>query len=265
MRSMRSRGRQRYIFHFAFCITAVLVVATVGAGRALAQQPAASNPAPTAQQAAPSQQAAPANLDEYMKLARTGIQQDKSKIIGAALELDATQSAAFWPVYKKYEAELAAIGYATVEESARAIIAERLARGASRRPDPPAFAREILRRDIEKYRGQRHTSDWVFFDRGVLDALGMLQDVAPLPARELEAMLSTFIFHPTVFILPPWEAIYVNDTERDQSFAEAVNVHTRIVQWYGACGYLLCEVPPLPVAQRAEHVLRTLAEFGASE
>ena len=162
-------------------------------------------------------------------------------------------------------AELAAIGYATVEESARAIIAERLARGASRRPDPPAFAREILRRDIEKYRGQRHTSDWVFFDRGVLDALGMLQDVAPLPARELEAMLSTFIFHPTVFILPPWEAIYVNDTERDQSFAEAVNVHTRIVQWYGACGYLLCEVPPLPVAQRAEHVLRTLAEFGASE
>jgi predicted ATPase len=32
-------------------------------------------------------------------------------------------------------AELAARGYATVEESARAIIRERLARGASRRPD----------------------------------------------------------------------------------------------------------------------------------
>ncbi len=157
-------------------------------------------------------------------------------------------------------AELATMGYATVKESARAIIAERLASSASRRPDPPAFAREILHRDIEKYRRQPRTSDWVFFDRGLLDALGMLQEVAPLPARQVETMLSTYSFHPTVFVLRPWEAIYVNDSERDQSFAEAVNVHARLVKWYRACGYLLCDVPLLPVAQRAEHVLRSLAE-----
>ena len=121
MRSTWPRAEQRYTLHFAFCITAALVVAALGAGRALAQQPAASAQAPAAQQAAPSQQAAPANLDDYMKLARTGIQQDKSKIIGAALELDATQSAAFWPVYKKYEAELATIGdqrYAAIKDYA---------------------------------------------------------------------------------------------------------------------------------------------------
>jgi predicted ATPase len=47
-------------------------------------------------------------------------------------------------------AALAAIGYATVEESARAVIAERQARGATRRPDALAFAREILGRDIAK-------------------------------------------------------------------------------------------------------------------
>ena len=157
-------------------------------------------------------------------------------------------------------AELAAMGYATVEESARAIIAERLASGASRRPDLPAFAREILHRDIEKYHRHPPTSNWVFFDRGVIDALGMLQEVAPLPARQLEAMLSTYTFHPTVFILPPWEAIYVNDAERDQAFAETVSVHTRLVKWYRSWGYLLCEVPRLPVAQRAQHVLRILAE-----
>ena len=121
MRSTWPRAEQRYILHFAFCFTAALVVAALGAGRALAQQPAASAQAPAAQQAAPSQQAAPANLDDYMKLARTGIQQDKSKIIGAALDLDATQSAAFWPVYKKYEAELATIGdqrYAAIKDYA---------------------------------------------------------------------------------------------------------------------------------------------------
>ncbi len=56
------------------------------------------------------QQAAPKNIDEYIQLVRTGVQQDKVQLIGAALELDAAQNAAFWPIYKQFEAELAKIG-----------------------------------------------------------------------------------------------------------------------------------------------------------
>jgi predicted ATPase len=156
-------------------------------------------------------------------------------------------------------AELAAMGYTTVEESARAIIAERLARGASRRPEALTFAREILRRDIEKYFNHLRSSSWVFFDRGLIEALGMLHEVSPLPAIELESMLASYPFHATVFVLPPWEVIYANDAERDQSFAEAVDVHAKVVQWYRSCGYVLNEVPRLPVAERAAHVLRILA------
>ena len=159
--------------------------------------------------------------------------------------------------------ELAAIGYATVEESARAIITERLARGESRRPDALAFAQEILRRDIEKYLNQPRTSKWVFFDRGLIEAVGMLHEASPLSSIELETILASYPFHATVFVLPPWEVIYANDAERDQSFAEAVEVHAKIVRWYRSCGYVLNEVPRLPVAQRAEHVLRILAESAA--
>ena len=64
----------------------------------------------SAQQAPAAQQPTPQNVDEYVQLVRTGVQKDKAQIIGAALELDATEAAAFWPVYKKYEAELMAIG-----------------------------------------------------------------------------------------------------------------------------------------------------------
>jgi predicted ATPase len=155
-------------------------------------------------------------------------------------------------------AELAALGYTTVEESARAMIAERLAAGSSRRPDLPTFAREVLRRDIAKYLGQPQTSNWIFFDRGVIDALGMLQEVSPLPEHELEEMLSNYTFHRSVFILPPWEAIYANDAERDQSFADALVVHEKVVRWYRSCGYVLNEVPRLPVLQRVQHVLGVL-------
>jgi len=159
--------------------------------------------------------------------------------------------------------ELAAMGYAVVDESARAVIAERKARGESPRPDPVTFAREILRRDIEKYLSRARTSEWVFFDRSLIEALGMLHETSALPSSELESMLAAHPFHPTVFVLPPWEAIYSTDDERDQSFADAVDVHRRVVQWYRSCGYMLNEVPCLPVAQRAAHVLRTLTESTA--
>ena len=89
-------------------------------------------------------------------------------------------------------AELAARGYPTVEESARAIIRERLARGASRRPDALAFAQEILRRDIEERLNQPRTSNRVFFDRGLVDALGMLHEASPLPSIELEPLLASY-------------------------------------------------------------------------
>jgi predicted ATPase len=75
-------------------------------------------------------------------------------------------------------------------------------------------------------------------------------------------MLSAYPFS-LVFILPPWEAIYTNDAERDQSFADAVSVHARIEQWYSWCGYILHEVPRLPTPQRADHILRVLAESAA--
>jgi len=157
-------------------------------------------------------------------------------------------------------AELAARGYATVEESARAIIAERLACGESRRPEALAFAQEIWRRDVEKYIKQPCTSRWVFFDRGLVEALAMLHEASPLLSGERAALLAGYPFHGTVFVLPPWEAIYANDSERDQSFAEAVAVHTKVVLWYASCGYVVNEVPRLPVAERADHVLRVLAD-----
>jgi predicted ATPase len=160
-------------------------------------------------------------------------------------------------------ASLASMGYATVEESARAIIAERLASGLSRRPSPSEFARQILSRDIEKYVAQPQTSKWVFFDRGLIDALGLLHEVSPMGAEDLDAMLTRYPFHRSVFVLPPWEAIYANDPERDQTFADAVVVYEKILRWYSMCRYQVQEVPRLPVIERARHVLRVLAARGA--
>jgi predicted ATPase len=156
-------------------------------------------------------------------------------------------------------AELASLGHVIVSESAREIIAERRSRGLGPRPSPLEFAREILRRDAEKYRCHSPACRYVFFDRGVVEALAMVHRASPLAESELSRMLGEFAFHPVVFILPPWEAIYRTDAERDQSFGEAIDVYTWLCEWYKVCGYTLHEVPSLSPRERAQHVLEQLA------
>ncbi|MFT3819221.1 MAG: AAA family ATPase [Rubrivivax sp.] len=154
--------------------------------------------------------------------------------------------------------ELARRGFRTVAESARAAIAERRALGLPPRPAPEMFAREILRRDIEKYEQAGDSDEWVFFDRSALESLAMLHETVPYPPDQLSQRLAEFRFHPFVFMLPPWQAIYVTDSERDQTFAHSQVVHAQLVRWYQRCGYQLQEVPCLPVAERAGFVVQAL-------
>ncbi len=150
-------------------------------------------------------------------------------------------------------------GHTIVEETARGVIRARRAEGLPPRPSPREFAETILRRDVEQY--ERHSGDTlVFFDRGILDALGMLVEAAPERLAECESIASRYPYHGTVFVPPPWEDIFTTDAERDQMFADAVRVHEGLVAWYDRFGYRVCEVPRLPVDERCEFVLSALAE-----
>jgi predicted ATPase len=158
---------------------------------------------------------------------------------------------------------LRGLGYLTVDESARAIIAERLAAGLTPRPHATQFAREILRRDLEKYEGTKGVSVPTIFDRGLVEALGAVQVTEDWPGLALEQALAAYPFARPVFLLPPWPEIYRVDSERDQTFEDAVKVYEKIVDWYSHCGYPLHEVPCMPVEERANHVDRIIRSGGA--
>ena len=149
-------------------------------------------------------------------------------------------------------------GFAVAADSARAIIQARKSRSLSPRPSPLEFARTILRQDIQQHAEQASRSGPVFFERSVVDALGMLHEVGALPDNELQSLLSAYPYHRQVFLFPPWEAIYANDAERDQTFVEAARVHRGASEWYRRCGYELVEVPTVGVAQRYAYVLQVL-------
>ena len=145
-------------------------------------------------------------------------------------------------------------GFAIVEDTPRAIIRSRRALGLSPRPSPLEFAKQLLRRDVELY--ERNTGQApTFFDRGVLDALAMVADAAPERRADLMALAADYPYHAVVFVLPPWEEIYVTDDERDHTFAHAVRVYESLVAWYQLCGYRVMPVPMLPAAERCDYVL----------
>ena len=149
-------------------------------------------------------------------------------------------------------------GCSVVPEVARRIIAERLSRGLSPRPPQLDFAREILRVDVEQYESALTEGNSVFFDRSILDSLGMLHGSGALTTTYRNEMLQRYPYYPSAFIFPPWEEIYCTDSERDQSFEEAVRVHGSVCRWYSDCGYTLIEVPKGTVAERCDFMLEAL-------
>lgn len=112
---------------------------------------------------------------------------------------------------------LATRGYAYVPESARAIIQDRKQRGLTPRPTPEDFACAILRMDVDRYRSTPVQTDPVFFDRGIPDALYMLDQLGLLKPIDAGKYLSDFPYSSRVLVLPPWEEIYENDSEGDQT------------------------------------------------
>ena len=147
-------------------------------------------------------------------------------------------------------------------DTARHIIRTRLAAGLSPRPTPVEFAKAIFDIDIENYQLSSDCQT-TLYDRGIIDVLGSLSGENAMPLSQVEEHLSQYPYHPSVFVFPPWEAIYTTDSERDHTFEHAVNVYQKILNWYTRCGYELLEVPPATVDERVQFVEKSLARLSA--
>jgi predicted ATPase len=94
-----------------------------------------------------------------------------------------------------------------------------------------------------------------FFDRGIPDVIAYIKIAGlPVPPHYPE-QITQHPYHRQVFILPPWEEIYVNDNERWQDFGESALIYQAIRETYIAYGYELIEVPKASLEERIAFVL----------
>lgn len=144
-------------------------------------------------------------------------------------------------------------GERCIEETHRRVIREQVAAGGSALPwlDVQAYGERTAREDIAIFDSMVDVEDRVFFDRGIPDTGG--PDFTP-PPWHLKA-LRTRRYNRAVFVPPPWFKIYGQDTERKQTFDEAVQVHQLILDHCRALGYAPVILPLASVEARAEFVL----------
>lgn len=157
-------------------------------------------------------------------------------------------------------AELAARGYAVVDEPGRRIVQQELAANGVALPwvDGTAFARRAITVALADRVQARRLSGWVFFDRGLVDAAAALQYLTCEPA--LERIGSLHRYHWRVFFTPPWPEIYATDAERRHDLDAAIAEYDRLLRAYPSLGYQVVTLPKVSVFERVGFILHTLME-----
>jgi predicted ATPase len=137
-------------------------------------------------------------------------------------------------------------------------VREELAAGGTALPwvDADAFIQRAIAMAHDDRRRASTMTGWVFFDRGLIDAVSALQDMRG--GTVLADYGKAHRSHPQAFLTPPWPEIYVLDPERKHGFKQAAAEYDRLVRDYGTLGYEVVVLPKLPVEQRADFVLSRL-------
>ena len=91
-----------------FATVAALSLCLAGNGYAQAKPEAAKPEAAKPAAAKPDAAQQRADLDKIVELMRKDVRAQKADIVGKTMAFDSAQAAAFWPVYKAYEAEMQA-------------------------------------------------------------------------------------------------------------------------------------------------------------
>jgi predicted ATPase len=150
-------------------------------------------------------------------------------------------------------------GFNFIEETARQIIKERLLNGLSPRPEPNVFSTEMFTKDFDNYISNAIHSSTLFFDRSFIDSALLLFQIDGENFEHTKEVLKTNRFNNKVFIVPPWEEIYCQDDERDQTFEQAVTVYDQLYHWYKENDYDLVILPKNTIENRAKFVLSEIA------
>jgi predicted ATPase len=82
----------------------------------------------------------------------------------------------------------------------------------------------------------------VFIDRGIPDVLAYMHYIGDSYPATFDNACREHKYS-KIFLLPPWEEIYISDDARYENFEQAKLIYSHLVETYQNYGYELIEVP----------------------
>lgn len=156
--------------------------------------------------------------------------------------------------------ELISRDYTCFEEVSRQVTLDARKNGIEQLflTEPLLFSELLLKARLLQFAdAETLEKDVVFLDRGIPDVLAYMDYVKSDYPEEFTKACETHIYD-TVFVLAPWQEIFVSDSERYENFDQAVEIHHALLDTYERFGYQLIDVPFDSVSNRADFIIDIL-------
>lgn len=149
--------------------------------------------------------------------------------------------------------ELAQRGYSIVLEPGRQIVKEQMAINGNALPwiNLEKFLDFALSRYLFQFNSQIEEEQLVFFDRGIIDSI----QLGTSQPEYFRNAAKHFRYNSVVFLVPPWEEIFTEDTERKHTFEAAKKEFDELLIKYKDFGYETIIIPKISVKERADFIL----------
>jgi len=151
-------------------------------------------------------------------------------------------------------------GHTCYPEISREVIREAQENGIEQLflENPLLFSELLLEgRKKQHLSAQNEPNSVVFLDRGIPDVLAYMHYIGDDYPSFFDKACKEFLYT-SVFILPPWEAIYESDAERYENYEQAVLIYNHLTETYQNYGYQLIEVPRDTVEKRVDFIINVL-------
>jgi predicted ATPase len=152
---------------------------------------------------------------------------------------------------------LIAKGHCCYPEISRQVTAEAKKQGIEQLflENPLLFSELLLEGRKKQFENAcQEIGNVVFIDRGIPDVLAYMHYIGDSYPAHFDICCKEHTYS-KIFILPPWEEIYVSDNERYENYEQAKLIYNHLSETYQQYGYKLIEVPKGSLEQRIDFIL----------
>ncbi|WP_299339320.1 ATP-binding protein [uncultured Psychroserpens sp.] len=121
--------------------------------------------------------------------------------------------------------------------------------------EPLLFSELLLKARTQQFKdADSIKKDMVFLDRGIPDVLAYMDYAKSEYPNYFNEACEKYVYD-QIFVLAPWQEIFVSDSERYENFDQAVQIHHALLDTYRRFSYELIDVPFGNIESRADFIL----------